>query len=219
VTGGSRESGRSDAGVARERAGGGDDLGNGDVGRDHEETSHAPCIAVIGLGNVLLGDDGFGPTVVELLRAGWDLGDDVEVIDAGTPSLDLAGYLDGRERVILVDTVAADGEPGELRGYRGEELAALPMKPRTSPHDPAVQEALAIVDFAGNGPRDVVLVGTIPATTEVGTVLSPAVVAAIDSAIGLVVAELLRSGVDAVRRAQPRRCDAWWLNGTLRAAP
>jgi len=204
-------------GVSRE--GRRDDRGDGAVVRDYEETSRAARVAVIGLGNVLLGDDGFGPTLVELLRSGWDLGDDVVVIDAGTPSLELAGYLDGHERVILVDTVAAEGEPGELRTYRGEQLAALPMKPRVSPHDAAVQEALAIVDLAGNGPCEVTLVGVIPASTEKGTGIGAEVAATMEGAIDLVVTELRRGGVEAARRAQPRRCEAWWLAAKERRVP
>jgi len=173
--------------------------------------SDEASIAVIGLGNVLLGDDGFGPSVVELLRAGWNFPASVTLIDAGTPGLDLVNYLDGREVVILVDTVAATGAPGELRLYRGEELRCLPMKPRVSPHDPAVQEALWIAEFGGSGPRQIVLVGVIPAATGLGTGLSTPVREAARAAGVLVIEELRKNGASPAPLHAPRVPDAWWL--------
>ena len=173
--------------------------------------SNEASIAVIGLGNVLLGDDGFGPSVVELLRAGWQFPASVALIDAGTPGLDLVNYLDGREVVVLVDTVAATGAPGELRLYRGEELRGMPMKPRVSPHDPAVQEALWIAEFGGSGPRQVDLIGVIPAATDLGTGLSAPVREAACAAAVLVVQELTKHGAAPAPLRQPRSPDAWWM--------
>jgi len=168
-------------------------------------------IAVVGIGNVLLGDDGFGPSVIELLRAGWRLPEAVELIDAGTPSLDLAGYLHGRAVAILIDAVAATGAPGELRLYRGDELRRLPPKPRMSPHEPAVQEALWIVELSGSGPRKVLLVGVIPQSIEPHPGLSPAVRASAAAAAELVVRELARCGAAPTPRRTPRMADAWWM--------
>lgn len=173
-------------------------------------------VAVIGLGSVLLSDDGFGPNVVELLRAHWDFPDSVALVDAGTPGLALAGYLHRREIVILVDTVSGNGAPGELRTYRGEELRMLPLKPRVNPHDPAVQEALWIAELGGSGPRDVLLIGTIPASTEQGTSVTAPVRAAIILAANRVVEELTAAGVAVQRRATPRASQAWWIEAPAR---
>lgn len=169
-------------------------------------------IAVIGLGSVLLTDDGFGPNVIELLRASWDVPDTVALVDGGTPGLALAGYLHGRETVILVDSVDATGAPGDMRWYRGDELRTLPMKPRVNPHDPAVQEALWIAELAGNGPQDVHLLGVVPANTEPGTTLSDAVHRAVEPAAEAIVEQLGRHGVTLTRRTRPRASEAWWLS-------
>jgi len=166
-------------------------------------------IAVIGIGNVLLGDDGVGPYIIELLRAGWQLPDDVALVDAGTPGLDLANYLLGREIAILVDAVAASGQPGEVRVYRDEELHNIPALPRVSPHDPAVQEALWIAELAGKAPR-VVLVGIIPESTEPGVELSQAVQASAIKACAAVLDELTRCGVQVHPRLDNAAPDAWW---------
>ena len=169
--------------------------------------------AVIGLGSVLLGDDGFGPTVVEHLRAGWDFPEDIELVDGGTPGLGLAGYLHGREQVILIDAVAATGTPGELRWYEGAELRALPMKPRVNPHDPAIQEALWITELSGQGPRETSLLGVIPARLETGTGLSPSLRALVVEAARRIVVRLESRGTRIRRRGRPHASLAWWAEG------
>jgi hydrogenase maturation protease len=168
-------------------------------------------IAVIGLGNVLFGDDGFGPFVLTLLHSGWEFPECVTLIDVGTPGLDLVTYLQGREAVLLIDAVGATGVPGELRRYRNEDLTKMPPKPRVSPHDPAVQETLLIAQFAGDGPRHVLLVGVIPHTLEQGAGLSAAVRAAASTAAGKIVQELANLGASPRARPEPLGMDPWWM--------
>ena len=169
-----------------------------------------PRIAVIGLGNVLLGDDGFGPFVIEQLATQWDVPASVTLTDGGTPGLGLVTLLADCDEAILVDCVAASGSPGELRSYADEELRTLPLKPRVSPHDPAVQEALAITQLLGHGPRHVSLIGVIPESLEVGMDLSAPVLASAPAALALVVEALAKAGARPVRRARPRPPDPWW---------
>jgi len=171
-------------------------------------------IAVIGLGNVLLGDDGFGPFVIALLHAGWDFPASVELIDAGTPGLGLVSYFQDRELALIVDAVAASGEPGELRLYRSADLQKLPLQPRVSPHDPAVQETLGIAELSGHGPRAVLLLGAIPTSTEPGIGLSAPMRSAATLAVELVLRELSHRGIDVLPRSVTRPLDAWWHSGT-----
>jgi hydrogenase maturation protease len=179
------------------------------------DTSPPASVAVIGLGNVLLGDDGFGPTVIALLRAGWEFPADVELIDGGTPGLHLVASVHGRDALVLIDAVAGAGAPGELRRYRREDLERLPILARVSPHDPAVLETLAIADLAGRGPQTVLVVGVIPASLAMETTLSPPVRAACPGAAALVVEELTRLGVPPRTRRETTPPDAWWLRPAL----
>ncbi len=171
------------------------------------------AIAVVGLGNVLLGDDGFGPWVIERLRARWDAPPDVAFIDAGTPGLHLVSHLAGRDHVILVDTVASKGEPGDLRFYRGEALRRLTPKPRVSPHDPALVEALGIADLAGEAPQDVLLVGAIPRSVEVETQLTAELEQAVIAAEAAVIAALDKLGVVLRPRDSPQLEPPLWAGG------
>lgn len=168
-------------------------------------------IAVIGLGNVLFGDDGFGPFVIALLHSGWEFPASVTLVDVGTPGLDLVTHLQGREAVIFVDVVGATGDAGELRLYRGEDLTKMPPKPRVSPHDPAVQETLLLAEFAGDGPRHVLLVGAIPHSLEQGTGLSVPVRHAASTAAAIVAQELASFGAVPTSRRDPLAMDTWWM--------
>ncbi len=167
-------------------------------------------VAVIGIGNVLTGDDAVGPHVVRVVEARYALPPDVQVIDAGTPGYDLTAFLAGLDAAILVDAVRAKGAPGELRVYGKAEL--LTRKPilAVSPHEPGVREALLNADFMGVTPPVVRLVGVVPARTETGIGLSPEVRAAIPAAVEAVAAELAALGVPLPERVPPREPDLWW---------
>jgi hydrogenase maturation protease len=166
--------------------------------------------AVFGIGNVLTGDDAVGPYVVRVLDATWDLGPDVEVIDAGTPGLDLTAYMAELEGIVLVDAVKARGAPGELRTYGKEELLRKSPILAMSPHEPGVREALMNADFMGVAPRVFRLVGVIPESVELGCALSPSVEAAVPAAIAQVLEELRALGLAPRERVPPRTPDLWW---------
>ena len=143
-------------------------------------------VAIFGIGNVLLGDDGVGPFVASYIARNFALPDDVIVEDLGTPSLDLPSYLVGHHKVIFVDAVAADAPPGTIRTYTREEIMAVEPGIRISPHEPSINDALIVLDFAGTGPRDVTLVGVVPETLEGGVALSDAVTAAVPKVAAVV---------------------------------
>ena len=139
-------------------------------------------IAVYGIGNILLGDDGVGPAVVRHLASHSRLGDGAVLEDLGTPSLDLPSYLTGYDKVIFIDAVAADAPPGTIRVFSRDEITAATPGIRISPHEPSINDALIVLDFAGTAPRDVVLVGVVPETLEGGVTLSRAVAEAVPRA-------------------------------------
>ena len=167
-------------------------------------------VAVIGLGNVLMGDDALGPYAVRVLQAGWEFPPGVSVTDAGTPGLDLTPYILGVEALIVVDTVKADAPPGTLRLYRKDELLATPPAQRLSPHDPGLKETLLLLDFRGDAPRDVLLVGVVPEHVGKAVRLSAAVAAALPAVERAVLDELERLGCPAQRAAAPAAPDIWW---------
>lgn len=169
-----------------------------------------PRVAIIGIGNILAGDDAVGPHVVRVVEARYALPEGVQVIDAGTPGYDLTAFLVGLDAALLVDSVRAKGAPGELRVYDRAELVSKKPILAVSPHEPGVREALMNADFMGVTPPVVRLVGVIPAATESGIGLSAAVRAAIPIAVARVADELRTLGVAVTERVPPLAPDLWW---------
>lgn len=169
-----------------------------------------PDIRILGLGNVLMGDDGLGPYAIEVLKAGYEFPEHVSVIDVGTPGLDLTPFLSGADEIILVDTVKSDGAPGELRLYRREQILRYAPMPRLSPHDPGIKEALISLDLAGQAPKEVFIVGVIPGSAKMGPGLTDPVRRAVPGVLAEVFRELIRHGITPTPRASVEEPNTWW---------
>jgi hydrogenase maturation protease len=179
---------------------------------EHLDNKTLP-IGVFGLGNVLMGDDALGPTVIAHLLAGFEFHPDVHVEDLGTPGLDLHPHLAGRRKLILVDVVKSEGEPGELRLYRKDEILKHAPGVRVSPHDPGVKEALLALQFAGGEPEEILLVGVIPGEVGHKVGLTEALREAVPVAAGAVLEELERLGQPVRPRETSLEPDLWWEAG------
>lgn len=167
-------------------------------------------VRVLGLGNVLMGDDAVGPWVVHDLVANWEFPEGIEVVDVGTPGLDLVPYLADADTVLIVDTVKADGPPGRIRVYEREELFARPAQPRLSPHDPGLFETLSTLRLAGSAPRDLAIVGIVPSIVDTQIGLSPPVRAAVPRAAAVVIERLTRLGFPPRQRENALEAAPWW---------
>jgi len=172
-------------------------------------------ILVLGLGNVLMGDDAFGPTVIEALRDGFDFPERVTLLDGGTPGLNLMAELIGADVVIVIDTVKAKGIPGEMRLYRRADLSRSTRSPRTSPHEPGLDEVLTALDLAGRAPSEVLLIGVIPKSVSTGDPMSEILRVAVPVAVWAVMAELERCGAAATVKLNATATAPWWERAAL----
>lgn len=142
-------------------------------------------ILVAGIGNIFLGDDGFGVEVVQRLRR-EPLGPDVDVADFGIRGVHLAYELadDQYGTAILVDAVARGGEPGTLYTIEANADEALAMDAADA-HNLTPEVVIAWIRRLGASCR-IVVVGCEPASLEETMGLSPVVAASVDHAIDLV---------------------------------
>lgn len=157
-----------------------------------------------------MGDDGVGPYAVTALEAAWEFPPEVKVLELGTPGPEFGHYLLDFEAAIVIDSVKAKGDPGEVRLYRRDEILAAPRTDRLSPHDPSLRDGLLTADLAGGELKEVLLVGIIPATVEMGTELSPEVRAALPKVEEEVLRELERYGISPNRRDTEESPAIWW---------
>ncbi len=175
-------------------------------------------ICLMGIGNVLMGDDGLGPSVLWSLSAALEFPDNVALVDAGTPGLDLALFLDGVDALIAVDAVHAAGKPGEVRAYRRDEILAGGAPIAMSPHEPTLRAALLRLDLEGRGPREVLLIGAIPERVTAGTGLSETVRCAFAAIEAQIMRELQRLGVEPRPKPMPTAKLPWWEPAVARGA-
>lgn len=176
-------------------------------------------IRILGLGNALMSDGAFGPYVVRVLDAFYEMPANVHVIDAGTPGLDIAPHLEKADVVILVDTVETGGVAGDIHSYSLDDLLRHPAEPLLCPHDPGIKAALVRVAARGTMPSHVLLLGVVPEWEATGVTLSGAVRSSIAPVVSLIVTELQRLGAAPALRAVPRVPDTWWERDAEFSAP
>ena len=167
-------------------------------------------ICVIGLGNVFLGDDAFGPLFVEVFRCEYEYGANVEVLDLGTPGLDLGPYLCNRELVVVVDAVHADTPAGTLSILGEMDFVSRRAKLRISGHDPGLWQCLAHLRLAGIAPRELIILGVNPRSFGLGEAPDDTM---LDSAseTGAVLARMLSErGIECRRRRISGQPNLWW---------
>lgn len=151
-------------------------------------------VLVLGLGNILLGDEGVGVRVVEALRLGWDLPAGVELVDGGTCGMDLLDVLARRPQVIIVDAVRTGQPPGTIVRLSGAEVPRF-FRNRISPHQLGLSDVLAALELMGEAPGELRLFGVEPADLDTGLDLSPVVAPLVQPVAGMVADELQRLGL------------------------
>ena len=169
-------------------------------------------VCVIGLGNVLMGDDGFGPLVVERFRCEYQCGPNVEILDLGTPGLDLAPYLFGRDLVVIADAVNAEEKHGTLQIYCEADLLAHRAQLRLTAHDPGLQESLAHLRLSGESPSELIIVGAVPESCDFGKSISAPVLMASSVAVESIAGLLIERGIHCSRRHAALPANLWWLS-------
>ena len=146
---------------------------------------------VLGIGNVLWGDEGFGPKVVERLKQRRVVADGVELVDGGTQGLYLLPLIQDTDRLIVFDAVDFGKKPGAIVVLRNEEIPAYFGQRPLSLHQTAFTDVLAAASLTGALPESITLIGVQFENIDAwGGDLSPAVSAAIDQAIAIGLSEL-----------------------------
>lgn len=152
---------------------------------------------VLGLGNTIMTDDGFGVRVVETLSSRYRFPDEVQLLDGGTLGLDLLPRLEGVKRLLIVDALEMHAAPGTVFRLEGAEVPRA-FAGKLSVHQMGVQDLLAVAELMGHLPSELVVWGVQPQSIEMGTELTPTVAAALEPVVAGVVGELRTWGVEAV---------------------
>ncbi len=125
-------------------------------------------IAVFGIGNILLSDDGVGVHVLNRLKEEYDLPGYVELIDGGTKGLDLLPLLEDRDKVLIIDAANFKKEPGTIDAVEGDKIPAF-LSTKLSVHQIGLPDLLFAAKLMGVLPSEMCLIGIQPesmATSE-----------------------------------------------------
>jgi hydrogenase maturation protease len=155
-------------------------------------------VLVLGLGNVLLQDEGLGVKALRRLVEEYHLPDNVRFLDGGTLGMHLFPYLDGCTHLLILDAVETNNPPGTLARIAGPDLEQA-LSRKLSMHQAGVSELLAVGRLLGNLPAQVVVCGLQPENVEWGLDLSPTIAGQMDRLINLTIEELRSWGVSVKR--------------------
>ncbi|MCA1959255.1 MAG: HyaD/HybD family hydrogenase maturation endopeptidase [Desulfomonile sp.] len=163
-------------------------------------TNKSERIVILGVGNVLLTDEGVGVKVVKELERRYDFPSNVKLVDGGTQGLWLMSTIQQADHLIVVDAVLGKGEPGTIYRLERDDLPkGLRMK--TSAHDSDLLEALALCALIDSEPSSCVVIGIQPANiTDFGTELTDVIAGKVDDLIARVIGELKALGAEAQKK-------------------
>ena len=133
---------------------------------------------ILGVGNLILSDDGVGIHAVKLLQESGEIDPSIPIVDGGTCGLDLLQYLEGLERLIILDAAKPNGSPGKISRITGEKVPAY-LSIKTSPHEIGLPEMLFAAKLSNIYPKEVVIFCVEAESLETSTTLTEEVAAAL----------------------------------------
>jgi len=126
---------------------------------------------VLGIGNIILSDEGFGVRVVEYLQKNFTFPDNVALIDGGTLGVELTHFIMGTKRLLIIDSIDGGAEPGKTFHLRGDEIKAH-FAQKISAHEVGIQDVLTMLELSDKKIPCVELIGAQPYSLEAGVELT-----------------------------------------------
>lgn len=169
------------------------------MGHGVPDQGRTPQITVLGVGNILLSDEGVGVRVVEHLERDYCFPDHVVVVDGGVLGVHLMGVISQADHLIVVDAVRNQGRPGDLHRLSGDQIPQRILL-KNSMHQVDLLEALTLCAMVDCHPQTVI-VGVEPEDiTTLSLELTATVAGRVEGLVEMVLGELHRLGVQVVRK-------------------
>jgi hydrogenase maturation protease len=150
-------------------------------------------VLVLGMGNLLLEDEGLGVRALEVLQQRYEIPPGVELLDGGTTGMGLLDDISGREHLIVLDAVQTGDPPGTLVRLAGDDVPVY-FSMRISPHQLGLSDVLATLELSGEKPAEVVVLGLVPQSLEMDLELSELIAEKLGALVESATAELERLG-------------------------
>ena len=160
----------------------------------NQEAPRSPVL-VLGMGNILLEDEGLGIRALQVLQKRYEIPDGVELLDGGTTGMGLLDEISRRKHLLVLDAVQTGDPPGTLVEMRNDEVPVYFGK-RVTPHQLGLSDVLATLELSGEKPAEVVVLGMVPQSLEMKLELSELVQGQLDGLVELANQELEALGYD-----------------------
>ncbi|MFZ2951301.1 MAG: HyaD/HybD family hydrogenase maturation endopeptidase [Desulfuromonadaceae bacterium] len=153
-------------------------------------------VLVLGIGNLVMSDDGVGVIVAQRLQQEYRFPDNVEIMDGGTLGLDLLPKLENITNLVMIDAVETGQTAGTCVRLCGQELP-IALETKLSPHQMGLKDLLAVSELMGHSPKEMVLIGVQPGSIEMEIGLTADVESQLETLISNVLTELANWGIAA----------------------
>ena len=142
-----------------------------DALKSETESLYTAPVTVLGIGNVILSDEGFGVRVVEYLAANYDFPDEVQLIDGGTLGIELTHYVTGTDKLLIIDSINGGKAPGTEFRFTGSDIKAH-FADKISAHEIGIQDVLTMLELTGRKIPRMTVIGAQPYHIGAGVNLS-----------------------------------------------
>ncbi|PID76592.1 MAG: hydrogenase maturation endopeptidase [Deltaproteobacteria bacterium] len=162
-------------------------------------------IGILGIGNLLLEDEGFGVHTVQYLMDNYIFPDQVELQDAGTAGIYMSPFLEECDPVFVVDVVDIEGTPGSFHHFTLEEVKAGKFTTRMSPHQLGMLEIMEVCKLRDAAPEQVEFFTIIPHSLKETINLSPAAAARMMEVVEIILQRLEKMGIKVAKKNETCR--------------
>jgi hydrogenase maturation protease len=152
---------------------------------------------ILGIGNVLLTDEGVGVRTLNELQRRFTFSEDVELLDGGTSGIELLRHIQDHDNLIIIDCMTYDQPPGTVYRVENEDVPSV-FRTRISPHQLGLSDLLAAAMLTDRTPKNLVLFGVEPESVDIGLELTETVEKSLAKLIQAVVEEVSKIGCSVV---------------------
>ena len=147
--------------------------------------NQSPKTGILGVGNLLLGDEGFGVHVINRLQESYRFPANVELLDGGTAGIMLSPFIEDKDILFVIDIVGLDAEPGSIHLFGHDEVCAGNIQTRMSPHQVGLLEILDLCRLREKAPQRIEMITVVPADLSTRIGLSRPLARAVDRVIAV----------------------------------
>ena len=129
-------------------------------------------VTVLGIGNIILSDEGFGVRVVEYLKNNYRFAQNVQLVDGGTLGVELTHFIIGTQKLLIIDSIDGGAEAGKIFHLKDAEILNH-FTQKISAHEVGIQDILTMLEVTGKKIPCVELIGAQPYSLDAGINLTP----------------------------------------------